>query len=365
VKNKKYIISGGGTGGHIFPALSIAKEIKNSEPKSEILFVGSIGKMEMKKIPDSGFNITGIPIDGIQRSFSCKNILFPFKLLTSIIKSFFIIIKFKPDIIIGTGGYASGPVVFVSQIMGYSTLIQEQNSYPGITNKILALKANIISVAYSRMDKHFSKEKIVLTGNPVRKDIIVNDAKLEDSKLFFNLDPKKPVIGIVGGSQGALNINRIIASNIHLFDDLGVQVIWQCGKIYFEKYKLLQTKNIKVIPFINKMNFFYKSVDLLITRSGASTISEITVTSTPSILVPSPNVSENHQYHNAIELYNLNAAEMIEEKDLEKKFKTVLTGLWLNNSIRIKMKKNLKKLSKPNATKDIVELIKKQLIEEK
>ncbi len=359
MKTNKYIISGGGTGGHIFPALSIANEIKNDEPGSEFLFVGSIGKMEMKKIPDSGFDIIGIPVEGFQRSFSFKNILFPFKLLISIIKSIFIVIRFKPDIVIGTGGFASGPVVFASQIMGYPTLIQEQNSYPGVTNKILGKRAKFISVAYSKMDRFFLKEKIVYTGNPVRKDIIDNNIKSTDAKAFFNLNPNKPVIGVIGGSLGALYLNKIISDNLEVFNDLEVQVIWQCGKLYYEKYKFLQTDSIKVLPFINRMNFFYKAVDVLISRSGASTISEICVTNTPTILIPSPNVAENHQYYNAIELFNLNASEMIEEKHLEKKFKTVLTEFWVNNLLRIKMKNNLQKLSKPNATKDIVEVIKK------
>ena len=358
MKINKYIISGGGTGGHIYPALSIANEIKNDNPESELLFVGSTGKMEMKKIPDSGFNIIGIPVDGFQRSFSFKNILFPFKLLVSIIKSIFIVARFKPDIVIGTGGFASGPVVFVSQLMGYPTLIQEQNSYPGITNKILGKKAKFISVAYPKMDKFFPKEKIVFTGNPVRKNIIFNEIKPMDAKLFFDLDPNKPIIGVIGGSLGALNLNKIISKNLNIFNDLGVQVIWQCGNLYYEKYKFLQTKSIKILPFISKMNFLYKSVDVLISRSGASTISEICITNTPSILIPSPNVAENHQYHNAIELFNLNASELIEEKNLEKKIKTVLPEFWLNYSLRKKMKKNLQKLSKPNATKDIVKLIK-------
>ena len=207
------------------------------------------------------------------------------------------------------------------------------------------------------MDKFFSKEKIIITGNPVREDIIHNNVEPMEAKVFFNLDPNKPVIGIIGGSLGALNLNKIISKNLDIFNGLGVQVIWQCGSLYYNEYKYLQTESIKILPFISKMNFLYKSVDVLISRSGASTISEICITNTPSILIPSPNVAENHQYHNAIELFNLNASELIEEKNLEKKIKTVLPEFWLNYSLREKMKKNLQKLSKPNAAKDIVKLI--------
>jgi len=359
VKTNKYIISGGGTGGHIFPALSIANKIKKENPESDFLFVGSIGNMEMNKIPDSGFSIIGLPIDGFQRSLSYRNILFPFKLFISLIKSIFLVIRYKPDAVIGTGGFASGPVVFVSQILGYPTLIQEQNSYAGVTNKILGKRANLVAVAYPKMEKFFSKEKIVFTGNPVRKDIIDNDIKSLDAKLFFDLDPDKPVIGVIGGSLGALKINQVISNYLNVFNDLGVQVIWQCGKLYYERYKIKETINIKIIPFITRMDYLYKAVDALISRSGASTISEICITNTPSVLIPSPNVAENHQYHNAMALYNEKASELIEEKNLDKNFKIVLTKFWLNDSLRKEMQKKLQKLSKPNATEEIVRHIKK------
>ena len=361
MKKTKYIISGGGTGGHIFPAISIANEIRRINPDSKILFVGSYGKMEMKKVPDSGFEIIGLPIDGFHRSFLLKNILFPFKLFISVIKSFFIVIKFKPDLVIGTGGFASGPVLFVSQVMGYPSIIQEQNSYPGITNKLLGKKAKFICVAYNKMEKFFPKHKIIITGNPVRKDIIENNIKKTEAIQFFDLDQKKPIVGIVGGSLGSQMINKVINDNIKTFNDLGIQLIWQCGKLYHDRYKHQHNQVIKVLPFITRMNFMYRSIDVLISRSGASTISEICITNTPSILIPSPNVAENHQYKNALKLYELNAAEMIEEKNLEAKFKPVLTEFLQNDLLRSKMKNNLKNLSKPNATKNIVEIIKQMI----
>ena len=358
MKTNKYIISGGGTGGHIFPALSIANRIKKDNPEAEILFVGSLGKMEMKKIPDSGFNIIGLSIDGFQRHSYSRNILFPFKLFVSLIKSFFLIVKFKPDAVIGTGGFASGPVIFVSQILGYPSLIQEQNSYAGVTNRILSKRANFVSVAYTGMEKFFPKEKIILTGNPVRKDIIKNDISSSEAKLFFGLDPEKPTVGVIGGSLGSLRINEVISNNLKVFSDLGIQVIWQCGKLYFEEYKVKETKSVKIFPFISKMSYLYKAIDVLISRAGASTVSEICITKTPSILVPSPNVAENHQYHNAMVLFNENASAIIEESDLNNNFKNIFNDLWLDKLLRNEMKKNLKKLSKPEATEQIVKYIK-------
>ena len=363
MKTNKYIISGGGTGGHIFPALAIAEKLKVDNPNSKFLFVGSSGKMEMKKIPDFGYKIIGLSIDGFHRNTYFKNILFPFKLFSSIIKSIFLVIRYKPDIVIGTGGFASGPVVFVSQILGYPTLIQEQNSYAGITNRILGKRANCISVAYEGMEKFFPKEKIIITGNPVRKDIINNNIESSEAKLFFGLDPQKPTIGIIGGSLGSLKINEVINNHLKFLVDLGIQIIWQCGKLYYDEYKLKQTKSIRIIPFISNMSFLYKSIDILISRSGASTVSEICTTHTPSILIPSPNVAENHQYHNAMVLYNKNASEVIEEKKLNDMFKETFYNLWINDSLKNKMKKNLKNLSKPKAAYEIVKQVKKILIE--
>ena len=360
MKTNKYIFSGGGTGGHIFPALSLAKEIQIQNPEAEILFVGSKGKMEMRKVPEFGFKIIGLPIEGLKRKITLENLIFPIKLFGSLIRSFTILRNFKPNIVIGTGGYASGPILFAAQILGYPTLIQEQNSFAGLTNKILGKRATKIAVAYPKMEKFFPKDKIVFTGNPIRKEIFNNIDKRE-AKLYFDLDVNCPVIGITGGSQGAKNINFIIEKNLSLFSNLKVQVLWQCGSSYFETYKKNINPRVKIIPFVERIDYWYNSIDLLISRSGASTISEICSTQTPSILIPSPNVAENHQYHNAMVLYNERASVIIEERDLEKNFKSILKKIWTNNEIKNEMKYNLKKLSKPNSTEEITNCIKEIL----
>ena len=360
MKTNKYIFSGGGTGGHIFPALSLAKEIQIQNPEAEILFVGSKGKMEMRKVPEFGFKIIGLPIEGLKRKITLENLIFPLKLFGSLIRSFSILRNFKPNIVIGTGGYASGPILFAAQILGYPTLIQEQNSFAGLTNKILGKRATKIAVAYPKMEKFFPKDKIIFTGNPIRKEIFNNIDKKE-AKLYFDLDVNYPVIGITGGSQGAKNINFIIEKNLSLFSNLKVQVLWQCGSSYFETYKKNINPRVKIIPFVERIDYWYNSIDLLISRSGASTISEICSTQTPSILIPSPNVAENHQYHNAMVLYNERASVIIEERDLEKNFKSILKKIWTNNEIKNEMKYNLKKLSKPNSTEEITNCIKEIL----
>ena len=357
MKTNKYIFSGGGTGGHIFPAVTLAIQIQKENPNAEILFVGSNGKMEMNKVPEFGFKIIGLPIDGLKRKITFNHFIFPFKLLISLIKSLFILMAYKPNVVVGTGGYASGPILFTAQILGYPTLIQEQNSYAGITNKILGKRASKIAVAYPNMERFFPKNKIVFTGNPIRKDILLKIDKAQ-AKLYFDLDPNLPVIGISGGSQGARKINSVIEKNLNFFKKLNVQVLWQCGVSYYDLYKKNQDSKIKIIPFVKKIDFWYKSIDLLISRSGASTISEICSTQTPSILIPSPNVSENHQFHNAMILFKQKASHLIEEKNIDNQFKSSLEQIWLSDKIKNQMKLELKKLSKPNSTKEITNCIK-------
>tara|TARA_Y100000994_G_scaffold54368_1_gene43866 strand:+ start:455 stop:1540 length:1086 start_codon:yes stop_codon:yes gene_type:complete len=357
VKTNKYIFSCGGTGGHIFPAVSLAKQIQKEYPNAEILFVGSNGKMEMNKIPEFGYRIIGLPIDGLKRKITLSNFIFPFRLLISLIKSLFILIDYKPNVVVGTGGYASGPILFIAQILGYPTLIQEQNSYAGITNKILGKRASKIAVAYPNMERFFPKNKIVFTGNPIRGDILLKIDKTK-AKLHFDLDPNLPVIGISGGSQGARKINTVIEKNLNLFKKLNVQILWQCGVAYYDFYKKNQNTKIKVIPFVKRIDFWYKSIDLLISRSGASTVSEICSTQTPSILIPSPNVTANHQFHNAMVLYKQKASYLIEEKNIDNQFKSTLEKIWLSDKIKNQMKHELKKLSKPNSTKEITNCIK-------
>ncbi len=353
MKPIKLIISGGGTGGHIYPALAIAKGIKEINLNSNILFVGAKNKMEMEKVPNEGFLIKGLWISGFQRSFSIQNLLFPLKLFVSIIHSFLIIKKFKPNMVIGTGGFASGPLLKVAQWLGIPTIIQEQNSYPGITNRILSRNANRICVAYNGMENFFPKSKICLTGNPVRAKLI-NSRSYDEAKLYFDLNPKMKTLVVIGGSLGSKRINQLVISNLGFFKKLNLQVLWQCGSIYYKEYCKISSKNIFIKPFISNMDKLYTAADFIISRAGAGTISELCCIAKPILLIPSPNVTANHQYYNALALVKENAAIMIEEKELEEKFQKNLLLIVRNESIQKKIKKNLKRLSKPDATQKIL-----------
>jgi UDP-N-acetylglucosamine--N-acetylmuramyl-(pentapeptide) pyrophosphoryl-undecaprenol N-acetylglucosamine transferase len=353
VKPIKLIISGGGTGGHIYPALAIAKAIKEMNLNSNILFVGAKNKMEMEKVPNEGFSIKGLWISGFKRSLSTQNLLFPLKLFVSVIHSFLIIKKFKPNVVIGTGGFASGPILKVAQWLGLPTLIQEQNSYPGITNRILSKNANRICVAYDGMGFFFPKDKIRLTGNPVRANLI--DSKSYDrSKLYFDLNPKMKTLVVIGGSLGSKRINELIRSNLDFFKKLNLQVLWQCGSIYYKRYSEISSKNIFIKPFISNMDKLYAAADFIISRAGAGTISELCCIGKPILLIPSPNVTANHQYHNALALVKEKAALMIEEKELEENFQNKFSLLVGNESIQKQIKENLRRLSKPDATQKIL-----------
>jgi len=353
VKPIKLIISGGGTGGHIYPALAIAKAIKEMNLNSSILFVGAKNKMEMEKVPNEGFSIKGLWISGFKRSLSTQNFLIPLKLFVSIIHSFLIIKKFKPNVVIGTGGFASGPILKVAQWLGLPTLIQEQNSYPGITNRILSKNANRICVAYDGMGIFFPKCKISLTGNPIRANLI--DSKSYDgAKLYFDLNPKIKTLVVIGGSLGSKRINELIRSNLDFFKKLNLQVLWQCGSIYYKKYSEISSKNIFIKPFISNMDKLYAAADFIISRAGAGTISELCCVGKPILLIPSPNVTANHQYHNAMALVNEKAALMIEEKELEENFQKKISLLVGNESIQKQIKENLRRLSKPDATQKIL-----------
>ena len=353
MKPIKLIISGGGTGGHIYPALAIAKAIKEMNLNSSILFVGAKNKMEMEKVPNEGFSIKGLWISGFKRSLSAQNLLIPLKLFVSVIHSFLIIKKFKPNVVIGTGGFASGPILKVAQWLGLPTLIQEQNSYPGITNRILSKNANRICVAYDGMGNFFPKYKIRLTGNPVRANLI--DSKSYDgAKLYFDLNPKMKTLVVIGGSLGSKRINELIRSNLDFFKKLNLQVLWQCGSIYYKKYSEISSKNIFIKPFISNMDKLYAAADFIISRAGAGTISELCCVGKPILLIPSPNVTANHQYHNAMALVNEKAALMIEEKELEENFQKKISLLVGNESIQKQIKENLRRLSKPDATQKIL-----------
>ena len=354
----KFILSGGGTGGHIYPAIAIANELKMRFPDCEILFVGANNKMEMQKVPQAGYKIIGLWIAGIQRRLTLDNSLFPVKLITSLLKSRTIIRNFKPDVVIGTGGFASGPLLRVAAIAGIPTLIQEQNSYPGITNKWLSRKANRICVAYENLEQFFPKNKIIMTGNPVRQDLIDIKGKRKEAKEYFNLSEDKKTLLVLGGSLGSRRINQLIAKELVNFSSQNVQIIWQCGKLYFEEYKhYSDNKNVQVLAFIDRMDLVYAAADIVISRSGASSVSELCLVGKPVIFIPSPNVAEDHQTKNAKAVVDKNGALLIKENELDTRFLIVFNNLLSNQNLQNELSENILKLAKTNATQDIVDEI--------
>ena len=357
----KFIISGGGTGGHIYPAIAIANELKSRYPNAEFLFVGAKDRMEMEKVPQSGYAIKGLWISGLQRSLSLKNLMFPFKLISSLLESRKIINEFQPDVAIGTGGYASAPLLKVASNKGVPCLIQEQNSHAGITNKWLSSKVKKICVAYDDMEKYFPSEKIILTGNPVRQDLLDISEKRHKSISFFKLDSQKKTLLILGGSLGARKINELIKSSLAYFSKLDLQIIWQCGSFYYESYKEKSREKVQVHAFLNRMDLAYAASDFIISRAGALSVSELCLVGKPVIFIPSPNVSEDHQTKNATSISKKEAAILIKEKDLESKFEDEFSKLFYSEELQLKLSKNNKKLGKPNATKEIVQEIEKLL----
>lgn len=354
----KFILSGGGTGGHIYPAIAIANELKERFPDCEILFVGAKDKMEMQKVPQAGYPIKGLWISGLQRRLTLDNSLFPFKLFDSLLKSRTIINKFKPNVAIGTGGFASGPLLRVAGFAGIPTVIQEQNSYPGITNKWLSSKASKICVAYENLDRFFPKDKIVFTGNPVRQDLIDIKGKKKEARDYFKLNPDKKVLLVLGGSLGSRRINQLIAKELVNFSSQEVQVIWQCGKFYIEEYKHFNEKeNVQVTAFIDRMDLVYAAADVIISRAGASSVSELCLVGKPVIFIPSPNVAEDHQTKNAKAIVDKNGALMIKENELDTKFTSVFNNLLSDKNLQENLSENIKKMAMPNATKDIVDEI--------
>jgi len=350
----KFIISGGGTGGHIYPAIAIANELKSKFSNCEILFVGAKDKMEMQKVPQAGYSIKGLWISGIQRKLSWQNLVFPFKLINSLLKSWRIIKNFRPNVVIGTGGFASGTVLFMANRMKIPTLIQEQNSFPGITNKLLAKKAQTICVAYDNLDKFFPKNKIVFTGNPVRQDLLNTNENKAVATKYFNLNDDKKTLLVLGGSLGARRINQLIESEIEFITKKNIQVIWQSGKLYFEEYKKYnQTENVRVFSFIDRMDFAYSCADFIISRAGAASVSELSIVGKPTIFIPSPNVAEDHQTKNAKAITEKNAAILITEPELSERFESVFLQIVSDTQLQKKLCQNFKKLAKPNATKEI------------
>ena len=357
---KRIILSGGGTGGHIYPAISIANEIKNRDNNSEILFVGAKDKMEMNIVPIHGFKILGLWISGFNRKNIFKNLLVPFKLLVSTFQAIIIIKKFNPNVVVGTGGYASGPTLFVANLFKIPTLIQEQNSYPGITNKILSKKVKTICVAYKNLHKFFPKNKLVLTGNPVRSTISSNSDYFDESINYFKLDNNKKTLLVVGGSLGSREINKAVYSMVDYLEYLNLQVIWQCGKLYYDDYKSkVDSENIKLYDFIDQINLAFSVSDFIVSRAGASSVSELSIVGKPVIFIPSPNVAENHQLKNAEAIVNNEAAILVEEKNLKEDLKKEISMLNSSSELRNKLSKNIKKLAFVNATNEIVDEIKK------
>ena len=357
MRTYKFILSGGGTGGHIYPAIAIANELKSRFPDADILFVGAKDKMEMQKVPQAGYPIQGLWIAGLQRRLTLDNALFPVKLLSSLLKSRQIIKQFQPDVVIGTGGFASGPLLQLANSAGIPTVIQEQNSYPGITNKLLSKKANAICVAYEKLERFFPKEKIVLTGNPVRQDLIEVQSKRAEGLTYYNLDPNKKTILILGGSLGARRINQLIEKELEFFASQNVQLLWQCGKFYLEEYQKFNSANVQVMAFVERMDLVYAAADIVISRAGASSVSELCIVGKPVIFIPSPNVAEDHQTKNAQSIVDKNGAILIKEKELDSAFESTFSNLITNENKQNELSQNIKKLALPNATKAIVEEI--------
>ncbi|MGB5418470.1 undecaprenyldiphospho-muramoylpentapeptide beta-N-acetylglucosaminyltransferase [Algibacter sp.] len=358
----KIILSGGGTGGHIYPAIAIANELKSRFPDAEFLFVGASDRMEMEKVPQAGYDIKGLWISGIQRKLTLKNLSFPFKVTSSLLNAYKIIKSFKPDVAIGTGGFASGPLLHVAALKNIPTLIQEQNSYPGITNKLLSKKAKKICVAYDGLERFFPKDKIIKTGNPVRQGLLDVESKVDEAKKFFDLQPNKLTLLIIGGSLGARRVNQLIEKKLDFFDMQNIQIIWQCGKLYYQQYKIHgNTKSIHVFEFLNNMDLAYAAADIVISRAGASSVSELCIVGKPVIFIPSPNVAEDHQTKNAMSIVNENAAIMIKEEDLDADFENKFTQLLNSPEKQKTLGANIKKLALTNATKDIADEVEKLL----
>lgn len=365
MKIERAIISGGGTGGHIFPAIAIANEIKRRNPQAAILFVGAIGKMEMEKVPAAGYTIEGLKIVGLKRKIALSNFLLPFKIIMSLWKARKIIKRFKPQVVVGVGGFASGPTLKAATLLKIPSIVQEQNSFPGKTNKILSKTVSKICVAYEGLERFFPSEKIILTGNPTRQEMIQIEGKEKEAYDFYKFDPDRKTILIIGGSLGARSLNESVLNTLDQLNDSGVQVLWQSGKLYHDKIKeqlsSMTLSNIKLVAFIARMDLAYAVADVVISRAGAISVSELCLVKKPTILVPSPNVAEDHQTKNALALVNKDAAVLV--KDLEAKDTLIPTAIELLNDSERKniLQSNISKLGKPNATSDIVDELEKLL----
>jgi undecaprenyldiphospho-muramoylpentapeptide beta-N-acetylglucosaminyltransferase len=357
----KFIISGGGTGGHIFPAISIANALKKRLPDAEILFVGALGRMEMERVPAAGYPIEGLPISGFDRKNMLRNVKVLWNLLRSLVLARQIIGRFKPDAAIGVGGYASAPTLRAASALGVPTVIQEQNSYAGVTNKLLAKKAKRICVAYEGMERFFPQDKVVLTGNPVRQDLFSVAPKTTEAYEFFHLDPNKKTILVVGGSLGARTINQSILAGLEKLATTDVQIIWQTGKFYIENARKaaepFASPNLLVTDFVSRMDLAYSIADLVVSRAGASSISELCLLAKPVILIPSPNVAEDHQTQNALALVRKDAAVMIKDADAKDQLVDKALELIGNETELNKLSGNILKLAEKDSADRIAEEI--------
>ena len=363
-ENLKVVISGGGTGGHIFPAIAIADALKRRFPEADILFIGAKGRMEMERVPKAGYPIEGLWISGFTKDLSALSL--PFKLVSSLTKARRILKRFKPDVVIGVGGFASGPTLKAANWLGIPTVIQEQNSYPGKTNRNVGKKAKAICVAYDHLDQWFPAEKIHFTGNPLRTNITLNGTR-EEAAEFFKLDPTKPVALLVGGSQGALGINKGISAQLAAFKDSDLQLIWQTGKTYIDQaqaeVKALGLENqVKPTVFIDRMDLAYGLADVVISRAGAMSISELALVQKPVIFVPLPTAAEDHQTKNAQQLVDAEAALMVRNAEAEKELVPALLRLKDDLELQTKLSKNIGKFARPNAADDIVNEIVKVIV---
>lgn len=333
-QGKHIIISGGGTGGHIFPAIAIANAIKRLAPDTEILFVGAKGRMEMEKVPAAGYDIIGLEIQGINRQSLLKNLALPWKMLKSLFKAKQIIADFRPDVAVGVGGYASGPMLLAARRARIPYIIQEQNSFAGLTNKRLGSRAHRICVAFEGMDRFFPADRILLTGNPIRPEAVQIDGKREEAFRSFGLNPEKKTILLTGGSLGARTLNEVMESDFQRFIQQDVQIIWQCGSHYYSRLKSMQAVGLRIYPFIQEMDLAYAAADVIISRAGAGTIAELCAVGKPVILVPSPNVAEDHQTKNAQALVAKNAALMVSDEDAAKSLSETALRLLADDAAR-------------------------------
>jgi len=357
----KVIISGGGTGGHIYPAIAVANALKQRLAQCDILFVGAKGKMEMEKVPLAGYQIHGLSIRGLQRRLTWKNLILPFQIFGSFLKARRIVKKFKPAVVVGFGGYASWPTLKVAALMGIPTVLQEQNSYPGITNKNLSKSARAICVAYDNMERYFPEGKLELTGNPVRGSITKLAISKEEARLHFGLEEDKKTIFILGGSLGARTINESVSASISQLKRFQqIQIIWQAGKLYIDEYQRSEAANlpnVHITAFIDRMDAAYAAADVIISRAGALSISELCLVGKPIVLVPSPNVAEDHQTKNAQALVDKNAALLVKDTDAKKQLMETAYKLIQNAEKAAEMSASIIKLAKPKATENIVDKV--------